>query len=668
MALDIYNIKRWIRMVAGVSTEHVNQGMGTVYSLTGVKGYYNDLTGKVRGTSARLPMHRTARGSTVYFPIQIFQYGLGAYDMYLMHGGVDMKKRFKMCADWALHEQQPDGGWNCFFFDTPKAPFSAMAQGEGISLLIRAFVEYKDQAYLEAARKAVKFMLRPIRQGGTARYDGRYVYFREFTNKPEVLNGWIFSLFGLYDYLKVMPDEQVRDAYMRSVVTLAVSLRAFDCSFWSKYDSRTKIASPFYHRLHIALLCVMQKITGMEVYREYADKWHIYEKRFFGKSKAFIVKAWQKLREKRGTKNKRQNLKVMQILPEFELAGAEIMAENLCITLRQNDVDVCAVSLYSKHTEITGRLMQNRIPIFFLKKGHGADPIVMLRLYRLFRREKPNVVHSHRYILPYVLPAAVMAGVRVRVHTVHSVAAKEVDKIHRAVSRFCYGCGVVPVAISSRIKQTIMEDYGFSDEKVPVVMNGIDQRSIIPKHSYLIYKDNVRLLHIGRFSMEKNHDGLIDIFRLVQSQYSGVRLILIGTGSLENDIKQKVQDLGLSEYVSFEGITQDVTPYLNSADIFVLPSLWEGMPIVLIEAMAAGLPIVASRVGGVPDMIDDVETGLLCSADAQVFAQNVLTLIESEELRKKLGSGAVRAAQRFSAQQMAKGYLHIYNNELRKKE
>lgn len=667
MAINQYNLKKWIRMMIKRSVDHIDQGVGRVFSLAEVKGYYNDLTRKViiGGEDIRLPTLKTARGCTAFFPIQIFQYGLGAYDMYLLNSEETMRERFKICVDWAIHSQQGDGAWNCFFFDSPEAPYSSMAQGQGVSLLVRAYIEYKDRKYLDAAKKAVQFMLTPIEQGGTTQYDDNTVYLKEFTHKPVVLNGWIFSLFGLYDYLKVKKDSRIQDIFTRTIETLSDKLEAYDNEYWSKYDYEAMIASPFYHRLHISLLEAMYAITGKTVFRNYSNKWEGYSARFLNRTKAFAVKAIQKIREKEKIATRSTDLKVMQVLPEFDLAGAEIMAENLCVSLCQSSVAVCAVSLFSKHTAITERLMENHIPVFFMGKRQGLDLRILYRLYRLFKHERPDVIHTHRYVMPYVIPATMLARVPICVHTIHNVANKEVGKINRKFSRFFFRRShVVPVAISPQVKQTVIDVYGISNNAVPIVMNGIDQKHIIPKTNYTIADDGVNLLHIGRFSAQKNHKGLIESFLIIFRYYPNVRLTLVGTGALVDSIKQKVQKLGLNNNVNFAGATPDVSAYLTNTDIFLLPSLWEGMPITLIEAMAAGIPIVATNVGGVPDMISNGKTGLLVNEDNEQIAQAVIKLINNEALRKSLGSAAKVAAKQFLAEEMAGQYLSIYKKSL----
>ena len=118
--------------------------------------------------------------------------------------------------------------------------------------------------------------------------------------------------------------------------------------------------------------------------------------------------------------------------------------------------------------------------------------------------------------------------------------------------------------------------------------------------------------------------------------------------------------MGLEKQVTFGGLCDDVFPRLSRADVFLLPSKWEGIPMTVIEAMGTGLPVIASRVGGLPDMIEDGKEGLLIRPTPQALAEALSKLLASEDLRQALGTAAVEAAQRFSVQTMARKYEALY--------
>lgn len=302
MGINIYNIKKWTRMLTGKSILHVDQPIGRVYCKNEIKGYYNDLTQKVLKSNlnkGELPKTEKENGKYIEFPIAIFQYGLGAYDLYLMGKEEKYLKIFSNTIKWTINNQLNNGGWEAFKYESPENPFSSMAQGEGASLLIRGYKQFGDQQYLEAAKKAIYFMVKKIEESGTTQYYNNEIYLKEFANEPVVLNGWIFSIFGLYDYLLVNKEEQkIKEIYNATIKTLIKELNQFDLKYWSKYDIKNKVASPFYHHLHIQLLRVLNDLTGEEIFEKFAKKFEFYEKNKIYKTKAFCIKAIQKIKEK----------------------------------------------------------------------------------------------------------------------------------------------------------------------------------------------------------------------------------------------------------------------------------------------------------------------------------------------------------------------------------
>ena len=288
-------------MLTGRSILHVNQGIGRHFSNSELAGYYNDLTEKVTRLpqlldNDELPTTAAENGTKVFFPVAVFQYGLGAYDLYLESGQQDDRylHKFILCAEWAIDKQEDSGAWNNFFFMYPEHPYGAMAQGEGASLLLRAYRQTNEQRFLDAARRAIDYMLTPLKDGGTS--DGDILL--EYTHLPAVMNGWIFAWWGLYDYVLVTKDTgEYKKRLTNSCKSLESMLSKFSCSYWSMYDLAGHIASPFYHHLHIAQMKAMHSLTGHEIFMKYALRWEKNENSRIAYLRAFIKKAWQKIKE-----------------------------------------------------------------------------------------------------------------------------------------------------------------------------------------------------------------------------------------------------------------------------------------------------------------------------------------------------------------------------------
>lgn len=299
-------MKRWCGIIFGKNRVAVQQGIGKFYSKDTIEGYYNDLTVKVNDKTLRdiegVPINIVVGNKKTHFPISIFQYALGCWDMYIETKDSQYRNSFLVQCKWILENQKADGSWNCFGpIGYKNLTVSSMGQGQAISVLLRAYILTDEVVWKNAAKKAIEFMIKPVENGGTLRIKDDQYIFEEYADvegkKKGVLNGWIFSLFGVYDYLKLEKEEHIRDIYQRSLNTLESALRQYDMNFWSYYDMTGRIASPAYHELHIALLTVLADLTGNKTFKETAHKWKIYTNNPIYKTAAIVAKAIQKLHE-----------------------------------------------------------------------------------------------------------------------------------------------------------------------------------------------------------------------------------------------------------------------------------------------------------------------------------------------------------------------------------
>lgn len=356
-------------------------------------------------------------------------------------------------------------------------------------------------------------------------------------------------------------------------------------------------------------------------------------------------------------------MKIVQVMPEFGLAGAETMCENLTYELKKQGHEVVIISIYDYHSAITERLEKAGIEIRYLGKKPGLDISLIGKIKKVLKEVRPDVVHTHRYCAQYAVPAAILAKVKRRVHTVHNVALKENTKYARRLNRFFFKrCSLTPVALSELIKETIVEEYKISDEKIPIIYNGINLSKCVAKKEYST-NDNLKILHIGRFSEQKNHKGLIDAFKLFREEKPNSELWLIGDGPLKEEIEEYAKENGLYSSVKFLGLQSNVYGFLHEADIFTLPSIYEGIPMTLIEAMGTGLPIVATEVGGIPNMLTNNESAILTPVDSEEIAKAFVRLANDAELRQRLGKNALARSSEFSAQKMADKYIRLYQGE-----
>ncbi|MEM0338009.1 MAG: glycosyltransferase [Candidatus Caldarchaeum sp.] len=371
---------------------------------------------------------------------------------------------------------------------------------------------------------------------------------------------------------------------------------------------------------------------------------------------------------------------VFQVINSLGTGGAESFVVNLLRYLdREHYQPVCVCLNGPKHTHHEAAVAAMGVPLYFIKSCNL--PLAWLHnkmLNGLFRKYRPQIVHTHLSGIRYALPLAIQYRTPVRVHTLHNLAAKEIsERANRLVRllafRYRIG-GVVPVAIAEEVARTIEQLYGYKNP--PIIPNGIPVDDYAPnpdkrahwRQVELEGREAVVIAHVGRFMEQKNHSLLLRSFAHVRSE-TPVYLWLVGDGELRPAMEQLAQELGVADRVRFWGIRSDVADILNAADIFVLPSKWEGNPLSVMEAMATGLPVVATAVGGVPELVEEGVSGFLTpNEDADAFTNALQRLVDNAELRRRMGEAALRRArEKFDIRHTVRAYEALYEEILQRK-
>lgn len=292
-------------MLLGRSYYHQSQGLGKTFRPKELAGYFNDLTGKTQWVGEvdekGVPVNILADGRKVYFATTVVQKAIGHWDKWLLNGNETDKEEFLKLCYWLLQRQDAKGGWP-IWQDLGMAlpsPYSAMTQGECVSAFVRAWKLTGDPKFAEGAQCALGLMLTSMGEGGPSVWEGELLFLEETPSSPRssILNGWVFALFGLYDFCLAFQDSEVEKYFERSLNTLKKQLADYDAGYWSFYDCLGHVSSPFYHDLHIHQLTALAMIDNDPIFHEYRDRWLAYRQLVVNRAKAFIVKAWQKLRE-----------------------------------------------------------------------------------------------------------------------------------------------------------------------------------------------------------------------------------------------------------------------------------------------------------------------------------------------------------------------------------
>jgi glycosyltransferase involved in cell wall biosynthesis len=255
-------------------------------------------------------------------------------------------------------------------------------------------------------------------------------------------------------------------------------------------------------------------------------------------------------------------------------------------------------------------------------------------------------------------------------HTVHNLAEREIEPGLRWLQRYALNHGVVPVAVAEEVAVSLERLYGI--HQCRVISNGIPTdhyaRPQIPRDKWRaregFEEKDVLFVCVARFAPQKNHALLLKAFAQGPASDPNAHLVLVGEGDLRERLEEQSVSLGLARQVRFLGLRSDIPDLLGAMDVFVLSSDYEGNPLSVMEAMAAGLPIVSTAVGGVPDLFENGKEGFLVPpGDALGLAKSMVSLLGNQEPRQSLGAAAAwRAREKFDMSTMVQAYEALYES------
>lgn len=370
-----------------------------------------------------------------------------------------------------------------------------------------------------------------------------------------------------------------------------------------------------------------------------------------------------------------RRIRVLLLITELNIGGAERIVQQLATRLPRDRYDVTVACLYDP-SAIAADIQAADIPVIDLEMRRKVDLRAPYRLLGFLRQRDIHILHTHLFHAN-LLGAIVGTLTRtpIIIATRHSM---EIGGVHREwMNRLVTSLRDAVVTVSPQVHKVEVDRAHASPTKIADIPGGVEVRAyrVDPNHvdelkrSWDLETGDPVVGTVGRLVDPKGHGHLLDALAKVRSQIAGVKALLVGDGTLRTEMERRAEALGLSDTVIFTGIRRDVPEVLALLDVFVLPSLWEGLPIALLEAMAAGLPVVATRVGGVPEVVVEGETGLLVPPrDPEALAQAILTLLRDPDLRQAMGqAGRERVREHFSVDQMVKKTESLYQRLLAEK-
>jgi glycosyltransferase involved in cell wall biosynthesis len=357
-------------------------------------------------------------------------------------------------------------------------------------------------------------------------------------------------------------------------------------------------------------------------------------------------------------------MKVVHIHRVRGVGGSERHLLTLLPALRARGVDARFLGLDDGDPDpFYAQLDSLAVPYDRLPAPRDLDPVLLGRMARLLRRQRPDIVHTHLVHADVYGGLAAIAAGSTLVSTKHNDDPFRRGSFRHLERLFARRAARI-ICITDALARFNVREVGLPESKLVVVHYGLDELPAAwgPPGDWDIPPAAPLLLAISRLEQQKGLDVAIEALAQVRAAGSPATLLILGGGSLESELKALAEARGVAAAVIFAGRTGDVAHWLERADVFVHPARWEGFGLVLLEAMLAQLPIVASRVSSIPEIVVDGATGLVVAPDdAEALAAALETLLSDTALRAAYGAaGLDRARREFSVAQMAERTMDVY--------
>lgn len=374
-------------------------------------------------------------------------------------------------------------------------------------------------------------------------------------------------------------------------------------------------------------------------------------------------------------------MKVLHLISSKGFFGAENVVFTLAKEQKRQGIEVfIGTFLDAKHPhcELVEKAQKCGIPTALFTCGNRFNLSTIIAIRKFIKQNKIQVIHSHNYKSNfYSLVCAIGLKTR-KVVTCHNWTTNELKmNLYKELDKALLNWFDRVVVVSDILRDEVVKSH-VSEKKIRVIYNGVDcealqtavrnsgdEESRKTTKNRLGIKDDEKIIGtVGRLSEEKGLEYLIKSFAQVAAQISAVKLLIVGDGPLRERLLAASRALKIDEKVIFTGYRSDAAELLSLMDVFVLPSLYEGLPMVILEAGVLKKPVVASDVGAVSRVIDNESLGLLVRpADEDKLTQAVVSLLKDERQARLKGENIfVKVENNFSAEKMARDYREVYES------
>jgi len=339
----------------------------------------------------------------------------------------------------------------------------------------------------------------------------------------------------------------------------------------------------------------------------------------------------------------KEKIKVLEIIDSLSSGGAESLLKNFILEAKKNKLFNIEIATLYFNAIFKKEIKNAGIPVWTLGLTYKYDLRGVIKLTKLIRKRKYDIIHVHLF------PADIFAALAslflpkdiVWIFSEHNdYNRRRSYKFCKILDSFTYSRYSKIICVSKQVQSALFSWLPSVNKKTKVISNAVP----IPKFLNLCPVKIYDILFVGRLTKQKGVEILLKAIKILKNKHSrNLKIAIVGDGDLKENLNDLTAELGLNKEVKFLGVREDINGLMDSAKIFVLPSRWEGFGLVIVEAMSNMLPVIATNVGGIPEIIENGKDGLLVPPEnSGALARAINSLLENEKLREKLSQAAYK--------------------------